>query len=84
MVDDATQALHDLAITNVKLGQYDTALSQYMKALEAYRAAGDKSGIATESSDMGACLPLKVATMPRLNRSRKRQYLISSWTTTLI
>ncbi len=51
---DGTEALHDLAQTNVQLGQYDTALSQYLKALEAYRAAGDKNGIATESADMGA------------------------------
>ncbi len=51
---DATQALHNLALTNVQLGQYDTATSQYLKALEAYRAAGDKNGIAAESADMGA------------------------------
>jgi tetratricopeptide (TPR) repeat protein len=52
--DDAIAALHNLADTNVKLGQYETALSQYMKALEAYRASGDKAGVALESSDMGA------------------------------
>ena len=51
---DATTELHDLAETNVSLGQYDTALSQYLKALDAQRAKGDKSGIATESADMGA------------------------------
>ena len=46
--------MHDLAQTNVQLGQYDTAISQYLKALEAHRAADDKSGMALESSDMGA------------------------------
>jgi tetratricopeptide (TPR) repeat protein len=51
---DATEALHDLAQTNVQLGQYDTAIAQYLKALEAHRAADDKSGVALESSDMGA------------------------------
>jgi tetratricopeptide (TPR) repeat protein len=51
---DATTELHDLAETNVSLGQYDTALSQYLQALDAQRAKGDKSGIATESADMGA------------------------------
>ncbi len=51
---DATTELHDLAETNVSLGQYDTALSQYLKALDAQRAKGDKSGIAAESADMGA------------------------------
>ena len=51
---DASEALHDLAQTNVQLGQYETALAQYMKALEARRAAGDKAGVALESGDMGA------------------------------
>ena len=51
---DATLALHNLALTNVQLGQYDTATSEYLKALEAARAAGDKSGVATVSADMGA------------------------------
>ena len=52
--EDATLALHNLAQTNVQLGQYDTALSQYLKALDLYRAAGDKNGIAIESADMGS------------------------------
>lgn len=51
---DATTELHDLAETNVSLGQYDTALAQYLKALDAQRAKGDKRGIAAESADMGA------------------------------
>ncbi len=52
--EDGSEALHDLALTNVQLGQYETALSQYMKALEARRAAGDKAGVALESGDIGA------------------------------
>ncbi len=43
-----------MAETNVKLGQYDIALSQYLKALQARRGANDKSGAAAESSSMGA------------------------------
>lgn len=46
--------LHNLAFTNVKLGQYETALSQYLKAVDALRASGDKSGTALVSNDMGA------------------------------
>jgi len=45
--------LHNSAYTNVKLGQYDTASSQYLKALDAHRASGDKAGAALESNDMG-------------------------------
>ncbi len=52
--EDATEALHDLALTNVQLGQYETAVSQYLKALEVQRAAGDKNGIALQSGDLGA------------------------------
>jgi serine/threonine protein kinase/tetratricopeptide (TPR) repeat protein len=51
---DTTESLHNLAETYVKLGQYDTALSQYLKAKEALHAAGDKSGEALQSSSMGA------------------------------
>ncbi len=51
--EDGSEALHDLAQTNVQLGQYETALGQYMKALEARRAGGDKAGVALESGDMG-------------------------------
>ncbi len=51
---DPTGALHDLAQTNVLLGHYETALGQYLKALDAQRAANNKNGIARESADMGA------------------------------
>jgi eukaryotic-like serine/threonine-protein kinase len=50
---DATEALHDLALTNVQLGQYDTAVAQFLKALDAQRASGDKDGIAVVSADLG-------------------------------
>ena len=50
---DATEALHDLALTNVQLGQYDTAVTQFVKALDASRASGDKNGIALQSGDLG-------------------------------
>ena len=51
---DTTESLHNLAETYVKLGQYDIALSQYLKAKEALRSAGDKSGEALQASSMGA------------------------------
>ena len=51
---DTTDALHDLANTNVLLGHYDAALEQYLKALDAQRASGNKNGIARESGDLGA------------------------------
>jgi len=50
---DATEVLHDLALTNIQLGQYDTAVSQLVKALDIERAAGNKMGIALESGDLG-------------------------------
>ena len=50
---DTTEPLHNLALTNVMLGHYDTALDQYLKALDAQRSAGNKNGIARESADMG-------------------------------
>ena len=51
---DTTDALHDLANTNVLLGHYDAALEQYLKALDAQRVSGNKNGIARESADLGA------------------------------
>ena len=34
LTDDMAESLHNLAETNVELGQYDTAVNQYLKALE--------------------------------------------------
>jgi tetratricopeptide (TPR) repeat protein len=46
------ECLHNLALTNVKLGQYDKASAQYLKALESLRDTGDKAGEAQVSTDM--------------------------------
>jgi len=46
--------LHNLAFTNEKLGQYDTALSQYLKAVDTAHTNGDKANEALVSNDMGA------------------------------
>jgi Tfp pilus assembly protein PilF len=47
------ESLYNLAGVNVDLGQYDAAVSQYLKALEIHRAAGDKVGIALNSYGVG-------------------------------
>src|SRR5580704_15357401 len=44
----------NLAATDTKLGQYDEALSQYLKALDLRRSTGDKRGAAVTSYDMGS------------------------------
>ena len=46
--------LHNTAYTNVKLGEYDTALNQYLTAMEAAHTSGDKGNAALLSNDMGA------------------------------
>ncbi len=66
---DTTEALHNLAFTNVMLGHYDTALDQYLKALDAQRSAANKNGIARESADMGALF----ATQGRYDAALKDQ-----------
>ncbi len=50
---DIASTVHNLAEVNTKSGQYEQALSQYMRALELYRNAGDKHGIAVEAYSMG-------------------------------
>jgi eukaryotic-like serine/threonine-protein kinase len=52
--DDMAETLYNLADANVDLGQYDTAVTQYLKALEIRRNSGDLSGIAINSSGVGA------------------------------
>jgi tetratricopeptide (TPR) repeat protein len=47
-------SLHNLAETNVDLGQYDTAVTQYLKALEIRRNSGNQTGVAINSSSLGA------------------------------
>jgi eukaryotic-like serine/threonine-protein kinase len=46
-------AVHNLADTSSKMGQYDQALQQYLRALDLRRSTGDKRGAALESSSMG-------------------------------
>lgn len=47
-------SLHNLAETNVDLGQYDKAVDEYLKALEIRRNSGDQNGVAINSSSLGA------------------------------
>ena len=54
LTDDMAETLHNLAETNVYLGQYDTAVAQYLKALDIRRNSGDQSGVAFNSSSIGA------------------------------
>ena len=53
MPGEIAQTLHNVAESTAKMGQYDQALSQYLRALELYRTAGDKRGIAIESYATG-------------------------------
>lgn len=46
-------ALHNLAETSSKMGHYDQAVEQYLRALDLRRSTGDKRGAAIESSSMG-------------------------------
>ena len=48
------ESLHNLAEVNVELGQYDTAVNQFLKALEIRRNSGDQNGVAINSSSLGA------------------------------
>jgi tetratricopeptide (TPR) repeat protein len=57
--DDMAETLQNLASTNVDLGQYDTAVNQYLKALEISRDSGDQNGVAINSSGLGALFTLQ-------------------------
>lgn len=50
---EATEALRNMAEMNYKLGEYETAQSQLLKAIEASRAANDKQSLALEHATMG-------------------------------
>src|SRR5208282_2477400 len=50
---DATESLRNWAEMNFKLGQCDTAQAQFLKVMEAGRAAGDKADVALAASTMG-------------------------------
>jgi serine/threonine protein kinase/tetratricopeptide (TPR) repeat protein len=52
--DDAIESLHNTAEMNFKLGQYETAKAQFLKAMSGSKAADDKTGLALDSSSMGA------------------------------
>ena len=54
LTDEMAETLYNLADANVDLGQYDTAVTQYLKALEIRRSSGNLSGIAINSSGVGA------------------------------
>ena len=50
---EAIESLRNLAEMNFILGEYDTAQTQFLKALEASRDAKDKEMLALDSSTMG-------------------------------
>lgn len=50
---DIADALHNLGDTATRMGQYDVAIEQYLRALDLRRSAGDQRGAALESSSMG-------------------------------
>src|SRR5271166_2698320 len=50
---DATESLRNWAEMNFKLGEYGTAQSQFLKAIEASRAANDRVMLALSSRTMG-------------------------------
>jgi eukaryotic-like serine/threonine-protein kinase len=50
---EAAESLRNWAEMNFNLGQYETAQSLFLKALNASRAAGDKADVALASSTMG-------------------------------
>jgi tetratricopeptide (TPR) repeat protein len=54
LTDDMAQSLENLAETNVDLGQYDAAMSEYLKALEIRRNSGDQNGTAVIYSGLGS------------------------------
>jgi len=50
---DIAETLHNLAETSTKMGQFDVAIEEYLKALDLERSTGDKRGTAKESSSLG-------------------------------
>src|ERR1019366_1724324 len=53
LTDGMAESLHNLAETNADLAQHDTAMSQYLKALDIVRNSGDQNGVAINSSSLG-------------------------------
>jgi len=50
---DIVDSVHNLAETSVRMGQYDQAVSQYMRALDLHRSMEDVRGAAVESYMLG-------------------------------
>lgn len=50
---DIADTVHNLAETSTKLGQYDQAVQQYLRALDLRRSVGDNRSAAIESAGMG-------------------------------
>jgi len=59
LTGDMAESLYNLADANVDLGQYDTAVTQYLKAMEIRRNSNDLSGVAINSSGVGALYALQ-------------------------
>ena len=52
-MSDIADTLHNLAETSVRLGQFNQAVEQYLRALDLRRKANDKRGGAIESAFVG-------------------------------
>jgi eukaryotic-like serine/threonine-protein kinase len=50
---DIVESVHNLAETSVRMGQYDQAVSQYMRALDLWRSMENTRGAAVESYTLG-------------------------------
>src|SRR5262249_18520083 len=50
---DIVESVHNLAETSVRMGQYDVAVTQYMRALDLWRSMDDTRGAAIESYTLG-------------------------------
>ena len=53
MPQDIVEAVHNLGDTSADMGQYDQAISYYMRALDLRRSMDDKRGAAIESYSLG-------------------------------
>ncbi|MGC2300347.1 MAG: tetratricopeptide repeat protein, partial [Acidobacteriaceae bacterium] len=49
---DLGESLYNLAVVNTKLGQYDTALSFYLKGIDTFRSINDQHGVAMNEDGM--------------------------------
>jgi eukaryotic-like serine/threonine-protein kinase len=53
VTSNIADTVHNLGDTSGKMGQYDVAVEQYLRALDLRRSTGDKRGASLESSSMG-------------------------------